>query len=255
MTVLRNLAVTTALAAAALATPASAQFYFQSHDMSGPPIRGDEPGLPTLPGATDEEIRANLVWNLRSALNVAALQCQFEPTLLTVENYNIALANHKDEFKKSFDTLVKYFNRTAKGVKPGQTAMDRYGTRTYSAFHDGRRAIWLLPDRRAGRDGCGVRPARKPVQGRRRRHEFDAQCAGAVGRGTFLALYPDRHAQRAATARRSVLEQARAVAGPQMRAVYHDVPLGPDQRSPKALCAWSVSRHFGRASTRSIAAR
>ena len=134
MTVLRNLAVTTALAAAALATPASAQFYFQSHDMSGPPIRGDEPGLPTLPGATDEEIRANLVWNLRSALNVAALQCQFEPTLLTVENYNIALANHKDEFKKSFDTLVKYFNRTAKGVKPGQTAMDRYGTRTYSAF-------------------------------------------------------------------------------------------------------------------------
>ena len=134
MTVLRTLAVTAALSVAAFATPASAQFFFQPHDMSGPPIRGDEPGLPTLPGATPDEIRANLVWNLRSALNVAALQCQFEPTLLTVENYNVALANHKDEFKKSFDTLVKYFNRTAKGVKPGQTAMDRYGTRTYSAF-------------------------------------------------------------------------------------------------------------------------
>ncbi|WP_353203121.1 hypothetical protein [Sphingomonas sp.] len=134
MTVLRTLAVTAALSAAAFATPASAQFFFQPHDMSGPPIRGDEPGLPTLPGANADEVRANLVWNLRSALNVAALQCQFEPTLLTVENYNVALANHKDEFKKSFDTLVKYFNRTAKGVKPGQTAMDRYGTRTYSAF-------------------------------------------------------------------------------------------------------------------------
>jgi hypothetical protein len=134
MTVLRTLAVTAALSAAAFSTPASAQFFFQSHDMSGPPVRGDEPGLPTLPGATADEVRANLVWNLRSALNVAALQCQFEPTLLTVENYNIALTNHKDEFKKSFDTLVKYFNRTAKGVKPGQTAMDRYGTRTYSAF-------------------------------------------------------------------------------------------------------------------------
>ena len=134
MTVLRILAVFAACAGAVSAAPASAQFYFSSHDMSGPPVRGDEPGLPTLPGATDEEVRANLVWNMRSALNVAALQCQFEPTLLTVENYNVALANHKDELKKSFDTLVKYFTRTAKGVKPGQTAMDRYGTRTYSAF-------------------------------------------------------------------------------------------------------------------------
>ena len=135
MTVLRNsLTVLAAVAGAALATPASAQFYFSSHDMSGPPLRGDEPGLPTLPGATDEEVRANLVWNLRSALNVAALQCQFEPTLLTVENYNITLANHKDELKKSFDILTRYFTRTAKGAKPGQTAMDRYGTRTYSTF-------------------------------------------------------------------------------------------------------------------------
>ncbi len=134
MTVSRNLAVLAAVTGAALATPAAAQFYFSSHDMSGPPVRGDEPGLPTLPGATGEEVRANLVWNMRSALNVAALQCQFEPTLLTVENYNVALANHKDELKKSFDILTKYFVRTAKGAKPGQTAMDRYGTRTYSAF-------------------------------------------------------------------------------------------------------------------------
>ncbi|MET3760388.1 hypothetical protein [Sphingomonas sp. UYEF23] len=135
MTVLRKLAAITAIAGAALAvTPASAQFFFKPHDFSGPPIRGDEPGLPTLPGATDEEVRANLVWNMRSALNVAALQCQFEPSLLTVENYNISLINHKDEFKKSLDILTKYFTRVNKGLKPGQAAMDRYGTKTYSAF-------------------------------------------------------------------------------------------------------------------------
>lgn len=134
MTVSRSLALLAAVTGAALATPASAQFYFSSHDMSGPRLRGDEPGLPVLPGATDEEVRANLVWNMRSALNVAALQCQFEPTLLTVENYNVVLANHKDELKRSFDILTRYFTRTAKGAKPGQSAMDRYGTRTYSAF-------------------------------------------------------------------------------------------------------------------------
>lgn len=134
MTVLRTLAAIAAVAGAALAAPVSAQFYFQSHDMSGPPLHGDEPGLPTLPGATEEEMRANMVWNLRSALNVAALQCQFEPTLLTVENYNIALINHQDEFKKSLAVLTKYFTRTSKSVKLGQAEMDRYGTRTYSAF-------------------------------------------------------------------------------------------------------------------------
>jgi hypothetical protein len=134
MTVLRNLAVVAAVAGSALAAPASAQFYFQSHDMSGPPARGDEPGLPSLPGANEDEVRANLVWNLRSALNVAALQCKFEPSLLTLQNYNIVLENHKDELKRAYDTMNKYFIRTAKGIKPGLSAMDRYGTRTYSAF-------------------------------------------------------------------------------------------------------------------------
>lgn len=134
MTVFRKLAVLAVFAGTALAAPASAQFYFKSHDFSGPPARGDEPGLPSLPGANEEEMRANLVWNLRSALNVAALQCQFAPSLMTVENYNVTLEDHKDELKKAFDTLNKYFVRTAKSVKAGQAAMDRYGTRTYSAF-------------------------------------------------------------------------------------------------------------------------
>ena len=134
MTVLRILAALAATCGAALATPASAQFFFQSHDMTAPPITGDEPGQLALPDATPAEVRANLVWNLRSALNVAALQCQFEPTLLNVENYTVMINNHKDELKSAFDTLVKYFNRTNKGLKAGQAALDRFGTRTYSSF-------------------------------------------------------------------------------------------------------------------------
>lgn len=134
MTVLRILTVLTLGASVALASPASAQFFFKSHDMSGPPARGDEPGALPLPGATPEEVRANLVWNLRSALNVAALQCQFEPSLMTVENYNAILANHNDELTKSYAVLAKYFNRTATSVKAGQNTFDQFGTRTYSTF-------------------------------------------------------------------------------------------------------------------------
>ena len=132
--VVRMLTVLLLSASAVLASPASAQFFFKSHDMSAPPARGDEPGALPLPGATPEEVRANLVWNLRSALNVAALQCQFEPSLLSVENYNVILVNHNDELKKSYAILAKYFNRTARTVKIGQDALDQFGTRTYSAF-------------------------------------------------------------------------------------------------------------------------
>ena len=74
------------------------------------------------------------MWNLRSALNVAALQCQFEPGLMSVENYNVILADHKDELTKSYAVLVKYFARTTPNAKAAQTALDQFGTRTYSGF-------------------------------------------------------------------------------------------------------------------------
>ena len=91
------------------AAPASAQFYLRSHDFTGAPVTGQESdiGIP-LPGATEAERKAGLVWNMRAALNVAALQCQFEPTLLSVENYNAMLRDHEVELKNSFDTLAKY---------------------------------------------------------------------------------------------------------------------------------------------------
>ena len=128
-----GLAATALLVASA---PASAQFFMQAKDLSGLPVIGDEPGVgQTLPGATPAELTAGVVWNMRAALNVAALQCQFEPTLLAVQNYNAILTDHKEELKNSFDTLTKYFVRmNNKNVKLGQTALDQFGTRTYAGF-------------------------------------------------------------------------------------------------------------------------
>ncbi len=118
------------------ATPATAQFYFKAPEIGGPRITGNEPGMlaSPLPGATPAELRAAMVWNLRAALNVAALQCQFGPTLLTLPNYNTILRDHKVELNSSYGVLTKYFMRTHKTPKAGQTALDQYGTRVYSSY-------------------------------------------------------------------------------------------------------------------------
>lgn len=129
-----------ALSGAALlfaAAPASAQFFIKPADLTGPRVTGTEPGItgPELPGATPDELRAALVWNLRAALNVAALQCQFEPTLLTLHNYNGLLNDHQVELRKAYLVLEGYFVRMNKKVKKvGQTELDRFGTRVYSGF-------------------------------------------------------------------------------------------------------------------------
>lgn len=125
-----------ALSAAAVASPASAQFFFQPPKLTGAPVMGSEPGIVAqpLPQATPEELRAALVWNLRAGLNVAALQCQFKPTLLSLHNYNKILGDHGAELNAAYATLGKYFERTAKSKKAGQTALDQYGTRVYSSF-------------------------------------------------------------------------------------------------------------------------
>jgi hypothetical protein len=127
------MAVTAGLFAAA---PASAQFFLKSRDFAGARVTGAEPGMtgPALADATPAELRAALVWNLRAALNVAALQCQFEPTLLTLGNYNAILKDHEVELRESYVTLEKYFTRVNKTKKVGQTELDKFGTRVYSGF-------------------------------------------------------------------------------------------------------------------------
>ena len=137
MKILRRIAAGTAVAGVALAaaTPASAQFYLKSRDYSGAVIQGDEPGvLQPVPGATPAERRAAVAWTLRAGLNVAALQCGFQPTLLSVSSYNAMLTDHKAELAATWDTLTKYFNRTAGSKLKGQNALDHFQTLTYSSF-------------------------------------------------------------------------------------------------------------------------
>ncbi len=85
-----------------------------------------------LPGMTTKDARADAVWQMRAGLNVAALQCQFSPFLMSVPNYNAFLRQHSDELAASFKGMTDYFVRT-KG-KAGQRAFDSYATRTNQSF-------------------------------------------------------------------------------------------------------------------------
>jgi hypothetical protein len=126
-----------AIAASALAAPSAgnAQLFFTDPDFKAAPIEGSEAlvGLP-IPGATPAEHRAHLLWNLRSGLNVAALQCQFAPWLRTVSNYNGILAHHSGELAQAYTTLNGYFTRVNGSAAKGAKAFDDYSTITYNNF-------------------------------------------------------------------------------------------------------------------------
>lgn len=136
MTVLlRTIFAATIAATAITPLPAAAQFFMKSYDFSGAPVRGDEAIIALdMPDATEAELDAGLVWNLRAALNIAALQCQFAPTLLTVPNYNAVMVDHAAELKSTYATLTKYFARKNKAPRAAQTALDQFGTRVYGSY-------------------------------------------------------------------------------------------------------------------------
>jgi hypothetical protein len=126
--------IAAAVVAATLpAAPAAAQLYLSTPDVRPAPIEPSDPlvGLP-MPGATAAEYRANLLWNLRAGLNVAALQCQFSDYLRAVPNYNGLLAHHSVELAAAYTTLSNYYKRTL-GAK-GQKAFDDYSTMTYNGW-------------------------------------------------------------------------------------------------------------------------
>lgn len=127
-----KLAAAIGLTLAAIA-PAQAQFFWISPDNSGTPVTGAEPdiGIP-MPGANPDEQEASLIWGLRTGLNTAALQCQFEPMLRTTENYNDMLRKHQREFVDAYTTIEGYFKRTQ--GKQWQSAFDTYRTRLYNYF-------------------------------------------------------------------------------------------------------------------------
>jgi hypothetical protein len=125
--------LTMAALACLLASSGQAYLYWVRPDFSGAPVTGTEPGIVLpLDKAKPAEIEANLVWNLRAALNVAALQCQFSPPLMTVRNYNTLLSQHGAELAAAYKTLDGYFKRTVKGKY--QRAFDTHTTRTYNGF-------------------------------------------------------------------------------------------------------------------------
>lgn len=123
-----------ALATAALAPAAHAQLFLSDPGFAKGRIEASDPlvGIP-LPGATAEESRAHLLWNLRSGLNVAALQCQFSPYLRTVANYNALLGHHSRELASAYGTLEGYFRRVH-GPRTGPRQFDDYSTQTYNNF-------------------------------------------------------------------------------------------------------------------------
>ncbi|HEX8527097.1 hypothetical protein [Allosphingosinicella sp.] len=123
-----------AFAAAAAGAPATAQLFINDPDFRRGPIESNDPliGLP-IPGATAAEYRAHMLWNLRSGLNVAALQCQFSPYLRAVSNYNALLAHHSRELATAYTTLSGYFTRRH-GPRDGPRRFDDYSTTTYNNF-------------------------------------------------------------------------------------------------------------------------
>ncbi len=118
--------------------PASAQLFWKTPDFRGAPVQGSEPGVMIpLPGATPAELNAEIVWTMRAGLNFAALQCQFAPSLMTVDTYNQLITHHSKELAVDYKMLQSYFKRTAaKGTSASAiaAAFDSYNTRTYSSF-------------------------------------------------------------------------------------------------------------------------
>ncbi len=114
-------------------TPANAYLYWGKLPLAGAPAEGNDPKI-VLPlnGANAKEMQANLIWTMRAGLNVAALQCQFAPSLGTVANYNNMLRQHAIELQSTYATLGAYFKRTL--PKTWSTALDQYTTRTYNSF-------------------------------------------------------------------------------------------------------------------------
>ncbi len=127
-----GLALATAAAIGGSA-PASAYLFWTSPSFTGAPVQGDEPGIGMpMPKATPAELKAHLLWNMRAGLNVAALQCQFSPMLLTVPNYNDLLSKNAVELNAAYKVLDGYFKRT--GGKGYANKFDQYTTRTYNGF-------------------------------------------------------------------------------------------------------------------------
>ena len=113
---------------------AHAQLYYAELDIPRGPIEPNDPLIgEVLPGANAAELRANLIWNMRSGLNVGALRCQFSKYLRVVDVYNAILAHHATELAAAYAGVGSYFRRVH-GAREGQRLFDEWFTRTYNNF-------------------------------------------------------------------------------------------------------------------------
>lgn len=133
---MRTIALAIALMwAVAAPSTATAQFHLKQYDYTSVSAGENERSLTQpLAEASEAEKSAGMIWTLRAALNVAALQCQFEPTLHIDGTYNALLIDHAQELSSAWTILNRYFIRSNKTTAAGQAALDRFGTRTYSSF-------------------------------------------------------------------------------------------------------------------------
>lgn len=114
---------------------ANAQIFLKSPDFSGAPVTGSEAGVLTpLPGAKPEELHAGLIWSLRAALNVAALQCQFEPSLLTLNQYNYLIRDRAVSSPGHIIRSTPISNAPTKPPKPHRSRSTNMGRAPISAF-------------------------------------------------------------------------------------------------------------------------
>jgi len=137
MNMLRNARASLGLCLALhMAAPASAQVFYEAPSLTPRPTTTLDPAFdPDLPGASATEKQAVLVWSLRQALLLGALQCHTQyPTLLATSNYNAVLTNHQGELASAFKAITDYFKRTQKNPKAAQTALDRFATRTTTVY-------------------------------------------------------------------------------------------------------------------------
>jgi hypothetical protein len=81
---------------------------------------------------TPPESNAEAVWKMRAALNVGALQCQYDPALKVVDNYNQFIKQHKAGLETARTTMEGYYRRRYGKAWAGQ--FDRYNTKTYNSF-------------------------------------------------------------------------------------------------------------------------
>jgi hypothetical protein len=109
-----------------------------SKPAAAPATPARTPGTYMVPKAvimrnmTPAEAEANAIWNIRAALNVAALQCQYSKYLATTPNYNAFLKHHADEMKNAQATLMAHFKRYD-GAK-ATASFDTYLTKTYNSY-------------------------------------------------------------------------------------------------------------------------